>query len=347
MYFNIGLDLGYGYIKGVNERQQRIVFPSLACDAYERSLAGLFDSNKDRLSENMHLVISNSEGEKEYFIGDLARREGRNLSIAFDEDKINHPNTKAMLAASSLLLLPKEHIPVHLVTGLPLEQYTHKKEEFKNMLKSFKATAYFKGENVERIINFDKVTIFPQAAGAVYSSIMDNLANYLVQGSYLGLIDIGFRTTDIISFVIEDIMLLREDLSFTLDFGMSNLNGAADKLFTKTTGSKLDLAELMRLVNTGKIFYKGREWDFTKELNACKFELARVIKDRVISVWGNKLDFYNTVFLAGGGAKELYENLKDIHDCTVLAKDARFANANGFLKVAKLKNKKSEKGGIA
>jgi plasmid segregation protein ParM len=199
MFFKIGLDLGYGYIKGVNERSQRVVFPSLVCDAYERNLAGLFDNSKERISENIHLVMSDSEGKKEYFIGDLARREGKNLSIAFDEDKINHPNTKAMLAASFLLLAPQNNIPVHLVTGLPLEQYTHKKEEFKSMLKSFRATAYLKGEDIKKSISFDKVTIFPQAAGAVYSSIMDNLSNYLIQGSYLGLIDIGFRTTDIIS----------------------------------------------------------------------------------------------------------------------------------------------------
>jgi len=347
VFFKFGLDLGYGYIKGVNEKRERIVFPSLVCDAYERSLAGLFDSNKERLSENMHLVMSSHEGEKEYFIGDLARREGRNLSVAFDEDKINHPNTKAMLLASSLLLLPRDHVPVHIVTGLPLEQYVHKKEEFKNMLKAFKATAYFKGEDIKKTITFDKVTIFPQAAGAVYSSIMDNLVDYLVQGSYLGLIDIGFRTTDIISFMIEDTLILREDLSFTLDFGMSNLNGAADKIFTQKTGSKLDLAELIRLVSAGKIFFKGKELDFTNELNACKEELARVIKDRVKSVWGNKLDFYNTVFLAGGGAKELCEKLTDIHSNTVLTKDARFANANGFLKVAELEERKSGKRGIA
>jgi plasmid segregation protein ParM len=347
MSFKMGLDLGYGYVKAVNEKKQRIVFPSLVCDAYERSLAGIFDNSKDRISENMHLVLTDNGNEKEYFVGDLARREGKNLSIAFDEDKINHPNTKAMLAASSLLLLPKEHVSVHLVTGLPLEQYTHKKEEFRNMLKSFRVTAYFKGVDLKKVISFDKVTIFPQAAGAVYSSIMDNLTSYLIQGSYLGLIDIGFRTTDIISFMVEDTLILREDLSFTLDFGMSNLNGAADKLFTKKTGSKLDLPELMRMVSTGKIFYKGEEWNFTNELNACKSELARVIKDRVKSVWGNKLNFYNTVFLAGGGAKELYENLKDIHSHTVLTKDARFANANGFLKVAELEAIKSERRGIA
>ena len=104
----------------------------------------------------------------------------------------------------------KEHVSVHLVTGLPLEQYTHKKEEFRNMLKSFRVTAYFKGVDLKKVISFDKVTIFPQAAGAVYSSIMDNLTSYLIQGSYLGLIDIGFRTTDIISFMVEDTLILRK-----------------------------------------------------------------------------------------------------------------------------------------
>lgn len=78
----------------------------------------------------MHVVIVN-ENKEEYFVGELARREGKNVSYAFDEDKIYHPNTRALLTASCLLLLPEEEVPVHIVTGLPLEQYIHKRKSLK------------------------------------------------------------------------------------------------------------------------------------------------------------------------------------------------------------------------
>jgi plasmid segregation protein ParM len=98
----------------------------------------------------------------------------------------------------------------------------------------------------------------------------------------------------------------------------------------------------MRLIDEGRIFFKGRQLDFTEELRAKKAETARVIKDRIKAVWGSKLDFFNTVFLAGGGAKSLQEFLADIYENTVTVKDPQFANARGFLKVAELEEKRGQ-----
>lgn len=342
--FKIGLDLGYGYVKGVNEVGKGVVFPALVGNAYDRPLAELFESNEKSVINNMHLVMTNEQRE-EYFIGELARRESRNISYAFDENKINHPNTKALLAASSLLLYPKEEIPIHLVTGLPLEQYVHKKDEFKKMLKDYRSIVNFKGDKRVKIVKFDKITIFPQAAGAVYSVIIDDLQKYLIRGSYIGLIDIGFKTTDYIVFMVDEKLVLREDMSGTINIGMSNLNNAADKLFTRKTGGKLEIAELVNLIKDEKIFFRGKELSFSKELALVKSEISRVVKDRIKSSWGNKLDFFNTVFLAGGGAKELKAFISDIHPNTILTKNSQFANAEGFLKVAQLEEKREKRVG--
>lgn len=340
--FKIGLDLGYGYVKGINEENRRIVFPSLVGMGYKRSLSGLFDRKREDILNNMHIVVSGNEGQKEFFVGELARREGRNVSYAFDEHKVNHPNTKALIAAAAGLLFPEEDVQVHVVSGLPLEQYIHQKEELRVMLRNYRLIVEFKGYDIVKIIKFEKVTVFPQAAGAVYYAIMGDLKRYLVRGSYLGLVDIGFRTTDYIVFYINDKLTLREDLSGTIDIGMSEVNNTADKLFTERTGTKLDIPELMELVRQGRIFYRGREMNFEGELNSVKYELARTIKDRIKSVWGSKLDFFNTVFLAGGGVKALSGYLTDIYDNTVIVKDAQFANARGFLKVAEIEGKGEE-----
>jgi plasmid segregation actin-type ATPase ParM len=343
--FKIGLDLGYGYVKVVNEQGKTVLFPSLVGNAYQRNLVGLFDQNLNSLIENMHVVLRNEkEEQEEYFIGDLARREGRNVSYAFDENKINHPNTKAVLASASALLFPLNNEPVHIVSGLPLEQYIHQKDELKEMLKNFKAIVEFKGYNILKVVKFDRVTVFPQAAGAVYYAIMDDLQKYLIKGSYIGLIDIGYRTTDYIVFIVDGKLSLREDLSGTLDIGMSQLNNVADKLFTQKTGSKLDIPELIQLVSEGSIFYRGRVLNFEKELNEIKLEISRVIQDRIKAVWGSKIDFFNTIFLAGGGAVSLFESLKSLYENTVLIKNSQFANAKGFLKVAELEEKKQKRG---
>ncbi|QSZ27610.1 ParM/StbA family protein [Aceticella autotrophica] len=339
--FKTALDLGYGYVKGINEKGKQILFPSLVGNAYQRNFTGLFGQRFNHIIDNMHVVLNNGrEKQEEYFIGELARREGRNVSYVFDEDKVNHPNTKALLASASALLFPEDEQPIHLVSGLPLEQYVHQRNEFKDMIKNFSAIVEFKGYDFLKAIKFDKVTIFPQAAGAVYYAIMDNLQKYFIKGSYIGLIDIGYKTTDYIVFVVDEKLSLREDLSGTFNIGMFVLNNAADKLFTQKTGSKLDISELMQLVSEGSIFYKGKVLNFEEELNEVKSEISRVIQDRIKAVWGNKLDFFNTIFFAGGGGLRLFESLKDVYENTVLVKNSQFANAKGFLKVAEIEEKK-------
>lgn len=339
--FKIGLDLGYGYVKGVNEVGRTVSFPSLVGEAYDRPLSGLFGNHAVEAAGNLHLVVSDSEGKREFFAGDLARREGKNVSFAFDEDKMTHPNTKALLAAAGMLLFPQNTSPVHLVTGLPLEQYIHKRDEFRQMLGRLNFSVSHKDGGGVKQISFTKTTVFPQAAGAVYHTIWDDRQRYLTKGSYLGLVDIGFKTTDFIVFLVEDRLVLREDLSGTIPVGMSQMQTAADKLFTNRTGTKLDLAEQIRLVENGSLVYKGHVVDLNRDLEAVKQELGRAIKDRLKTVWGNKINFFHTVFLAGGGAVSLEQVLSNFHPTTVLVKDPRFANARGFLKVAEVEAKKA------
>jgi len=339
--FKIGLDLGYGYVKGVNEVGRTVSFPSLVGEAYDRPLSGLFGGGSYDSTGNLHLVLSDAEGKREFFVGELARREGRNVSFAFDEDKITHPNTKALLAAAGMLLFPEGNSQVHMVTGLPLEQYIHKRDEFKEMLNKVSLSVRHKESHENKRISFAKTTIFPQAAGAVYHAIWDDRQKYLIKGSYLGLVDVGFKTTDFIVFLVEDRLVLREDLSGTIPVGVSQLQTAADRLFTNKTGTKLDITELMRLVESGKLVFKGQEMDLSRDLEDVKRELARIIKDRLKAVWGNKLNFFHSVFLAGGGAVALEHTLNTLHPTTTVVKDARLANARGFLKVAEVEAKKT------
>jgi len=341
--FKIGLDLGYGYIKGVNESGREVLFPSLVCDAYPRMLTGLFGGGYGNIKDNLHLVVSDGSS-YEIFVGELAQREGRNVSFVFDEDKIAHPTTRGLLAAACFLLFPDGHVPVHLVTGLPLDQYSHKKDEFKQMLSKINITVRHKDSQESKRISFAKTTVFPQAAGSVYHAVWEERNKYLVKGSYLGLIDIGFKTTDFITFVVEDKLVLREDLSGTIDTGMSVVQTVADKLFTAKSGSTLDIPELMRLVDNGRLMFKGKELDFSKEIEDVKYALAKSIKNRLKGAWGNKINFFTNVFLAGGGAVTLEHMLTDIHPSTITIKSPQFANAKGFLRVAEIEGRKAATG---
>lgn len=341
--FKIGLDLGYGYVKGVNQTGKEVSFPSLVCEGFDRPLSGLFGGFSGGGKDDLHLVVTGGIGQ-EIFVGELARREGRNVSFAFDEDKITHPATQGLLAAAGYLLFPEGHVPVHLVTGLPLEQYIHKKDEFKQALDRFSVFVRHKEKRDVKNINFAKVTVFPQAAGAVYHAVWDDRSKYLVKGGYLGLVDIGFKTTDFIVFLVEDRLIMREDLSGTINAGVSVVQAAADKMFTVKTGGKLDVPELMRLMDSGRLTFKGQELDFSREIEAVKHDFAKTIKDRLKGTWGNKLDFFHSILLAGGGAAVLGRALAGLHPSAAVVKDPQFANAKGFLKVAEIEGRKTAAG---
>jgi len=341
--FKIGLDLGYGYVKGVNQTGKEVSFPSLVCEGFDRPLSGLFGGSSGDGENNLNLIVTDGAA-REIFVGELARREGRNVSFAFDEDKAAHPATQDLLAAAGYLLFPEGHVPVHLVTGLPLEQYIHKKDEFKQVLDRFSVFVRHKeGRNVKSI-RFAKVTVFPQAAGAVYHAVWDDRSKYLVKGGYLGLVDIGFKTTDFIVFLVEDRLIMREDLSGTINAGVSAVQATVDKMFTAKTGGRLDVPELMRLVDSGRIAFKGEELEFSREIEAIKYDFAKTIKDRLKGTWGNKLNFFHSILLAGGGATALGRALIGLHPSAVIVRDPQFANARGFLKVAENEGRKMAAG---
>lgn len=336
--FKIGLDLGYGYVKGINEKGKRVIFPSLVSIAHDRSLSKLFQ-NSSNIMDNLHVSISDGKDRQEYFVGELARNESRYATFVLDEDKINHPYTRVLLATAAALLMPEDNSPVHVVTGLPLEQYKHKKDEFLEMLKNFKAIVSVNEVNKSWVVKFDRVTLFPQAAGAVYYSIWDDISKYLAKGGYIGLIDIGFKTTDYIVFKLGKKILLQNEMSNTINTGMSDLYGMVGQLFLQKTGAIFDIRVAMEIVENGGILYRGERVDMESEVEKAKREVALIIKDEVKKSWGSQIDLFNTVFLAGGGAKELEPYLLDIYPRTVLVSDPQMANVKGFLKVAELQEK--------
>ncbi|MBP2070802.1 ParM/StbA family protein [Thermoanaerobacterium butyriciformans] len=332
---NIGLDLGYGYVKGVNDKGKKILFPSIVSIGFDRILSGIFNTNEN-IVDNMYVKIADDGGEKSYYIGELAKREGFSDSFMLDTEKYNQSEAKALLATATALLMTDEDKIINIVTGLPLKQYQTYRKQFEKEIKQYKAIVSFPEYNLTRIVKFDKVIIFPQAAGAVYHALMNNLDKYMIKDSYIVLIDVGFKTTDYVVFLINNRLRFSPDLSGTLDIGISKIFVALDKLYTQKTGSNTDTEGLLSILENNNIYFRGQYIDFTKELNILKNELARLIKKSILNSLKDKYEKVSTMFVAGGGGKDLYPYLKDAHANVELVKDAQFANAYGFLKICQM-----------
>lgn len=359
--FKIGIDLGYGFLKGINDNGKSIVLPSLISMGYDRSTASIFNnnlfSNNKELLDNLYISLANFDktedrliSQNDYYVGELARRQPINSSFNLSDNKILDEETRVLLATGVALLMPDNDVPIHISTGLPLEQYTHLKKEFEDMLKNFKCIVTFKGINKVKVVKFDKVTTFIQGGGAMYHCIMDNFEKYALRNTYIGLIDPGEKTTNYLAFYVtpNGKLSFQEELSGTIDIGMSRIKVAMDKLYSSANyGKKLDTTELTTLCKEGKIYSVDHFIDMTETLDMVKSEIARAIKNKVMSVWNSKIDMFSTIFAAGGGSIELYDYLKTINTNLVLAKDAQMANAKGYIKVAEIAEIAEKRNGIS
>src|SRR5699024_339840 len=113
---------------------------------------------------------------------------------------------------------------VNVSTGLPLSFYAGQAEKARESILGLQPSIEWKsgslkGKKIRNNIN--NAVIFPQGASAIYSALINNKGKYMYphlmnEGTLIGLIDIGFRTTDFI--VVE----IQEDGSFVPRLSLSS-----------------------------------------------------------------------------------------------------------------------------
>ncbi|KKM13028.1 hypothetical protein SY88_00195 [Clostridiales bacterium PH28_bin88] len=330
----ISVDVGYGFTKAISEYQRSVVFPSLVAPGQDRSMEGIFGAGQSGL-DCLHVRVNGQE----FFVGDLARRGGMGASFTLETWKIGHQNTRVLLATAVALLAPAGVSSVHLATGLPYEDYRHQRHAMEEMLKTFRAEVEFLGGPLigeRRSIRFHQTTVFPQAAGAVYASLdTQTLAQVAGSGRLISVVDMGYKTTDVVTFEAGQAFRLRPDLSGTVDQGMNDLERHVLAVFTERTGRRLDPARAGRLLAEGGAVVTGKFLDLGEEINRARKALAGLIMDKVRLIWRDQADFIWRVYLVGGGCTYLAEALQDLHPATHLVEDAQMANTRGFLAVAR------------
>lgn len=331
----IAVDIGYGYTKGINENNNKVVFPSLVTAGYDREMETILGAGiKDM--DSLHIKLGNEE----YFVGELARR-SRLASVTLDSHKVEHKNTQILLAASAGLLGEGE---VYLVTGLPYEDFKHQKNKLIQTLRGKEFNiSYFGGpfEGEKKFISVKDIIVFPQGAGALYASsdilYIQSLAR---SGKMVSIIDVGYKTTDIVTFEAGNSLTVRDDISGTIDAGVSDIEKAVLKRFFVQTGKRLDISKAAKIINDGGIDFKGEFLDLTDTIEKAKILLSSAIKDKVKIIWDDSSDFICKVYLAGGGALMLQNNLKELNGNTTTILDSQFANVKGFLEVGRNKFKR-------
>lgn len=336
--FKVAIDLGYGYVKGINENGKTVLIRTAIGSANSRQFVNVFGGST---TTKEHIIISQNEIEKQYFIGDLARKESRDCSSPFEKNKIDNQSTKVLLATAFALLNESNNGPVHLVTGPPLLYAAEQKDSFKSTLTDYNAVLQFVGEEKIHVVKFERVTVFPQGAAVVYHALRKQ-PELGKAGKTFVVIEPGYKTTEILMFEISKGGKIApiSGYSTTLELGMNLVEKALDEAFFQKTGNKLIPSMIDRAMgNNPVIEFRNKEVDLRQARDDAKDELARNILDSIMQVLGEQIGFMSKLIFAGGVMQDEYianQIATSLKTEFIIVEDSQFANAKGMLEVAKM-----------
>ena len=303
----ISIDLGYGYTKAMT-RDKQILFPSVITQDNMPDLDLGFGSQLD-YSVSIRIINGNI---KKFLVGKAAQMTeapiiSKNREKFFTEYSAVFTLTAAYLVGGKGL--------TNVALGLPIAYYKNQKEKLQAFFKSISGYVSV-NKQPERYISFTNVFVFPQAGGALYT------VGKLPEKGYVGVVDIGFHTTDFLLIECEpDQIELVNDCSSSIEIGVSTAIEKYQTLYLDKTGIPTSLNESYRL------------WMFGKEQELkeiAKKQVEQAIKVAILNKWQEIKDLIVQVYLAGGGAYEFEFSKLNVQKLN----SPEYANALGFYELA-------------
>lgn len=332
----IGIDIGFGFTKAVKEHNT-IIFKSILGEAAEIQYteALLDEAEKD---EFLHLEIDGAS----HFVGELAERQSNVRFFTLDQGQFVSRFAQP-LALTAIGRLATAHVPVNLVTGLPIGHYRQHKEDFAKMLTGKHAVTMISrdGSREEKSLNINKVLVVPQPFGSLFDTMLTDegkLKDKRFLQEKIGVIDVGFRTCD---YTVSDKMRYSERGSRTTESGIARgFNIIASKLREKS-GVNVELYRLYEAVDKGSIKIRGQEFDLKSLTEQVFKQLATTIANEVDRLWADDWDM-DAMIITGGGGKVLEPFLKSQLTGEILVapdqnEDQRFRNVRGYGKYGRYK----------
>lgn len=335
----ISVDIGFGFVKVMNEHGKTERFPSVLAKRPETSLRGIIGSSGDDYAITYWEEAHNGDKlhERNLFVGDAGITNGGTRKWEDKKAEFNEEELKILISTAVSLLNPNNE-EIDLCVGLPMSYYLDKKDELIDLLSSINAKVAFVGQPNAKSIRFKTVYCFPQGAGAYYSAVFDikgDIKNYEIGNSSVGVIDIGFRTVD---FLVmgkgRKGVTLIDTLSGSLEEdGMNKAYQEVERTLSETVGREIGLIEVEKA-----ILWFGSKLDYRKEtLHLTEHEenayrgLAESITAKIKQKWGAEGDMLSTIIITGGGGQDLYPVLKEKFEQAELQENPAFSNCEGYL----------------
>lgn len=317
-----GIDIGFGDVKVVSDELMdgndgiMVSFPSLVAFAQEESF---------RLDDREAVPVQ--AGNKKYYVGEDARKSDHQIDLKF-RDWIKEDEYIALYKKALTFIQPGNHT---VVTGLPVSEFKACRDDLKKrLLGEFKING--------NTYNVADVKVMPQPFGSFFNYALKpdgSLADNNGFSESIGIIDIGFRTSD---FILVEAGRFKEDgSSGTIEnAGVSNLIDRLKVRIDEAFGVELPVMRVREALKTKEIKAYGEMRSISQMIDEEAAVLARLIVNRARTYWksGGHID---TLLLVGGGAEIFRPYIEKAYRHSVVSRVPAFSNSIGYWKYGKAK----------
>lgn len=322
----VAVDVGYGFTKVRAEDTGRTVFAS-TLSRVTGTGDGLRVVGAGRDGHVLNILRTGGQSES-WQVGSVSG------SRSWQTDASQREGYDVLLLAALALAGVEGELDVGV--GVPVTLFLQKDQRraLRDRLLGLEAWVAVDGQDAHRV-HVAGVKVWPQAAGAVVQAMREDPT---LAERPLGLVDVGFRTTDfIVMRKMGGALTPDENLAGSVDLGIGMAYEAVRARIEREHGVLVPQSEVER----AEAEYSGRMW-----VRGIEVDAGGILREEVASIgsriaaelrraWGSTLDLLGAVLLAGGGATAMYRPLATLTPAARLVRDPLWANVEGYLVLAR------------
>lgn len=329
---SVGLDIGYGVVKAIDEKGKTVLFPSIA--AQSREIKFQADEIAAKYPGDQ---ITDDEGE--WFIGELAQSQvpaGEQLRLrgrTADESTMGNVFRTRFAKVALGKLFPNYHngdvVHIRIATGLPVD----------HMRDAAALKAALTGRHVIQtdtshfVANVTEVMVMPQPYGTIYANTLTKSGelNPCHTATRTGVLDVGTYTIDA---ALDDNGEYIDAESGSVESGVftaqERIKNAINRDFRQIAKQKT----VENVLKTACVRIDGQIIPYGDEVRQALEPLRSATLGLLGDKWGAGR-FVDVIYVAGGGGELVISDVKAAYKQAVIVADAQLANAIGYLNYAR------------
>ena len=327
----VGLDIGYGVTKVVTEAGA-VAFPSVVGHAREIKF------NREALAAKYPGDQLSDEDGSTWFVGDLAlaqlppgellRLRGRTANERTMGNTFRLRLAKAAIGKLVQGVWGRDVVHLRISSGLPVDHMRDAAELKEALL----GQHLIQTDACEVIANVTEVMVMPQPYGSAYAMMLTPTGEINVYHTYMrtGVVDVGTYTVDII---LDDDGDYVDAESGSVESGVYTAQERIAEMLERDYREKMPHRIIEQVLRTGIFTASGKPVDYSEEVEEALAPLRSATVNLMSEKWqrGTTVD---VIYLSGGGAELVYEQVVEAYPQTKLVPDAQMANARGYLHYA-------------